>query len=411
MHVLFVHRAFPAQFGRLGLELTERYGWKCSFLIQHLSKCPSPSPAMLEKLTIRTLPAGAAGANSGTPWPQQYGSTIQVGQAVFEALRQAPELWPDLVVGHGGLAPTLFLRGLLNWPIIDYCEYYFAASGRDLTYRIDLPPVEPAAFFPRCINAATLVNLTAADAGYAPTEWQKRSFPERFWPKIDVHFDGVDTQLYRSRPVPRTIAGTSVPADTRIVTYVARGLESMRGFDLFLRLAARIQRERSDVLFVVAGDEEVYYGWDKLRTGSASFKDWAVKQGNYNLSRFLFLGHVEPERLAEVLALSDLHVYLSVPFVLSWSFFNALACGCVVLAADVPPVREVIEPGKTGLVEPLLDGERLAEAALKVLANPAECKPLGKAARALMERKYSLDVAMPALKDFFERVAGKAGRR
>src|SRR5262249_45095283 len=182
---------------------------------------------------------------------------------------------------------------------------------------IDLPPVEPAAFFPRCINAATLVNLTAADAGYAPTEWQKRSFPERFWPKIDVHFDGVDTQLYRPRPVPRTVAGTTVPADTRIVTYVARGVESMRGFDLFLRLAARIQRKRSDVLFVVAGDEEVYYGWDKLRTGSASFKDWAVKQGNYDLSRFLFFGPPAPDRPAAVLGLCHPLVHQSGRFVRS----------------------------------------------------------------------------------------------
>jgi glycosyltransferase involved in cell wall biosynthesis len=407
MHVLFVHRAFPAQFGRLGLELTERYGWKCSFLVQHLSKCPSPSPAMLQKLAIRTLPGSAASPNSSTPWPQQYGSTIQLGQAVFEVVRQTPELWPDLVVGHGGLVPTLFLRGLLSWPTIDYCEYYFAPAGRDLTYRTDLAAVEPAPFFPRCINAATLVNLTSADAGYAPTEWQRRSFPERFWPKIEVHFDGVDTQLYRPRQGLRTIAGSTVPDDTRIVTYVARGLESMRGFDLFLRLASRILRERSNVLFVAAGDEEIYYGWDKLRTGSASFKDWALKQGNYDLSRFVFLGHVEPERLAEVLAQSDLHVYLSVPFVLSWSFFDALASGCVVLAGDVPPVREVIEPGKTGLVEPLMDTERLAETALKVLMKPEQYKPLGRAAREMMERRYNLDVAIPPIKDFFERVAQK----
>jgi glycosyltransferase involved in cell wall biosynthesis len=405
MHVLFVHRAFPAQFGRLGLELTERYGWKCSFLVQHLSKCPSPSPGMLQKLTMRTIPA--SGASSGTPWPQQYGSTIDLGAAVFEVVRQTPELWPDLVVGHGGLVPTLFLRGLLHWPTIDYCEYYFAPAGRDLTYRTDLAVVEPAAFFPRCINAATLVNLTAADAGYAPTEWQRRSFPERFWPKIEVHFDGVDTQLFRPQQLPRMIAGSSVPPDTRIITYVARGLESMRGFDLFLRLAGRILRERPDVLFVVAGDEEVYYGWDKLRTGSATFKEWALKQGNYDLSRFIFLGHIEPERLAEVLALSDLHVYLSVPFVLSWSFFDALAAGCVVLAGDSPPVGEIIEPGKTGLVEPLMDSERLAETALKVLANPAQYKPLGRAAREMMEQHYSLDTTIPAIKDFFERVVQK----
>jgi glycosyltransferase involved in cell wall biosynthesis len=117
----------------------------------------------------------------------------------------------------------------------------------------------------------------------------------------------------------------------------------------------------------------------------------------------VFLGHVAPEQLAEVLCLSDLHVYLTVPFVLSWSLLNAMACGCVVLASDVDPGREVIEPGRNGMVEPLFDTERLAEAALRVLAEPAAFRPLGEAARALMEEKYGLETAIPALKEFFER--------
>src|SRR5262249_48551384 len=111
-----------------------------------------------------------------------------------------------------------------------------------------------------------------------------------------------------------------------------------------------------------------------------------------------------------VLRRSDLHVYLSVPFVLSWSVLNALACGCVVLAGDVPPVREVIEPGRTGLVEPLFDLERLTETALAVLDRPAEFRRLGEAGRRLMEERYSLEVAVPALADFFERSA-RGGRR
>jgi glycosyltransferase involved in cell wall biosynthesis len=198
---------------------------------------------------------------------------------------------------------------------------------------------------------------------------------------------------------------SAIPADTRLVTFAARGLESMRGFDLFLRVAQRISRERSDVLFIVAGDERIYYGWDDLRTGSTSFKAWALSQGDYDLSRFVFLGHVEPEQLAEVLRRSDLHLYLSVPFVLSWSVLDALACGCVVLAGDVPPVREVITPGHNGLIEPLFDVERIAETALRVLRDPAAFAPLRQAARATVEATYALDVAVPGMKAFFERAA------
>lgn len=417
MHVLFIHQAFPAQFGRLALELATRHGWRCSFLIEDLSTCPTPSPAMLERLELHRIPLSAEfRADPPTPWPQIYGRYLELCQGVYDGVRARPDLRPDLVVAHGGRgAPTLFLPELLDCPIVNYCEYYFARSRRDISYRIDLPPAEPASFFPRCINAPTLASLVDCDAGYAPTQWQRDSFPERFRPKIEVHFDGIDTSLYRPRRLGKKQAAAllgdrSLPAGTRVVTYVARGLESMRGFDLFLRVAQRIAQARPDVLFVVVGSEQVYYGWDRLHTGQPSFKQWALAQDTYDLSRFVFLDHVEPERLAELLCLSDLHLYLTVPFVLSWSLLNALACGCVVLASDVPPVREVITPGRTGLVEPLFDVDRLSETALRVLDDRAGHRPLGQAARALVQERYSLDVAVPELREFFERVAS-AGRR
>ena len=110
-------------------------------------------------------------------------------------------LAPDLIVAHGGRgAPTLLLREVVDCPIIIYCEYYFANSHRDISYRIDLPPAEPAPFFPRCINAPTLATLVDCDAGYSATHWQKQSFPRRFHSKIEVHFDGIETELYHPGP-------------------------------------------------------------------------------------------------------------------------------------------------------------------------------------------------------------------
>jgi glycosyltransferase involved in cell wall biosynthesis len=406
MHVLFTHRAFPAQFGQLALELTKRYGWKCSFLIDQISRCPEPSPEMLARLELHQIALPPAfQAERNIPWAQNFGHYLELCQAGFETLKGMRDLRPDLVVGHAGLAPTLFLPELLACPIINYCEYYFARQHCDLTYRIDLPPAEPAPFYPRCINAATLMSLLACDAGYSPTSWQRRSFPQRFWPKIDVHFDGIDTDLYQPRRSDLILKGQRIPPETRVVTFVARGLESMRGFDLFMKVAHRLCCERSDLLFVVAGDEETYYGWDQFHTGQRSFKQWVLSQGDVDLSRFVFLGHVEPAHLAEVLGRSDLHFYLSVPFVLSWSLFNAMACACVILGSDVDPVREVIEPGRSGLLEPLFDIERLTETALRVLDDPGSYRPLGQAARALVEAKYSLDVCIPEIKSYLEQFA------
>jgi glycosyltransferase involved in cell wall biosynthesis len=413
MDLLFVHQAFPAQFGRLALELTRRYGWRCTFLIQHLSRCPTPSREMLERLSLIGVPRDP-NVPTPSPWTQSLGDYLRLCTRVCDAaLARRQELRPDLVVTHAGLGPGLFLPEVFSCPFVGYCEYYLGLRGRDLTYRADLPPVGLAPFYPRCINAATLLGLVDVPSGYTPTQWQRHSFPERFRSKIEVHFDGLDTELYRPRtPAPGEVeallGGRSLSAGTRLVTYVARGLESMRGFDMFLRVAERICRQRSDVLFAVAGSEESYYGWDNQFAGE-SFKQWAVARVDCDLARFVFLGQVEPEQLAVLLARSDLHVYLTVPFVLSWSLLDALACGCVVLASDVPPLREVIEPGVNGLVENLFEVDALAATALKVLDDPGAFRPLGQAARALMEGHYSIEVAVPELKNYFERQACISG--
>jgi glycosyltransferase involved in cell wall biosynthesis len=409
VHVLFIHDAFPAQFGRLALELTKRYGWKCSFLIQSLSSCPTPTVEMLQSLEIIQVPlADEHQSNEGVPWPTIYGKYLDQCQGLFEVLRTRSGLRPDLIVAHGGRgAPSLFLRDVVDCPIAVYCEYFFATSHSDISYRIDLPPAEPAHFFPRCINAPTLVSLVDADAGYSATRWQKESFPKRFHPKIAVGFDGVDTEFYRPGPAPRTIGERTIPAEAKVVTYVARGLESIRGFDLFMKVADRIARQRSEVVFVVVGGEEVHYGWDKLHTGAPSFKQWVLDRGNYDLSRFLFPGRIFPEALADVLRISDLHIHLTAPFVLSWSLFNAMSSGCVVLGSDVAPVRELVAPGVNGLVEPLFDVDRLTDAALRVLADPAGHAPLARAARDTIEENYGLDACIPNLKSIFERIRSR----
>ena len=412
MRVLFLHDAFPAQFGHVALELTRRAGWECHFIVESISNCPTPSAEMMKRLDVRSYPlSDEYRKREATPWPQIYGNFLELCEAAFEAIRRRPELKPDLVVAHGGRgAPTALLRDIVDCPIINYCEYYFGQSHRDISYRIDLPPAEPAQHFPRCINAPVLVSLVDCDSGYSATRWQRDSFPERFRPKIEVHFDGIDDQFYKPGPAPRTIEGRSIPEGTRVVTFVSRGLESIRGFDLFMEVAQRIARERADVLFVVVGGDATYYGWDALHTGQPSFKGWVLGRGGYDLSRFLFLGHVAPERLAEILRMTDLHLYLTAPFVLSWSMLDAMSSGAVVLGSDVPPVVEVIEAGVNGLIEPLYDVDRLTETALKVLNDPAAFAPLGQAARRTIEERYSIDVALPKLQDYFERVAS-AGRR
>lgn len=406
MKVVFQHQAFPAQFGKVALELTKRYGWDCTCMIESYSKCPTPDPEMLEKLEIlQVLPPVFETPDRRTPWPQTYGRYLLHCQSFFHAACNRISGTPDLVISHGGRGPlSLFLPERFQCPIINYSEFYFAQSHRDISYRIDLPQVEPAPFFPRCINAPTLLGMVDCVAGYSATRFQRKSFPKRFLPKIEVHFDGVDTELYKPRKVERRIMGTVIPPDTKIITYAARGLESMRGFDMFARAAEQISATIPNVLFVVCGSDETYYGWDSLHTKGVPFREWTFqKYPNIDPNRFLFLGQVLPTELADIMCMSDLHIYLTVPFVLSWSLVDALASGCLVLAADVEPVREFVVPGKSGELVPFFDVDELSRRAISMLRHSP--RDYRKRARDSIVEHFSIEVAIPRLKDFFERIA------
>ncbi len=213
----------------------------------------------------------------------------------------------------------------------------------------------------------------------------------------------MDTDLWRPLPgLPRTLGDLSLPDDVKLVTYATRGMESMRGFDIFMKVARKIADRRKDVLFVIAGQDRVCYGGDQAITGSKTFKQWVLSQDNYDLSRFLFVGLLPPAVLAQLFNLSDLHIYLTVPFVLSWSLMNALACGATILASDTAPVREMIQPEANGLLADFFDVDGMVEQALEVLDHPERYRHLGAAGVEMIREKYSLEVCLPKMLELYE---------
>ena len=401
MHVLFVHKNFPAQFGHIASHLVRERGWECTFVSERPSR---------ELGGVRTIQYSTRGGSTESTHyaSRTFENAVWHAAGVHDALRAVRSMLdPDLIVGHSGFGSTLFLRELFpDAPIVNYFEYFYRPRDSDLDFRHDVPVAEADRLRSPARNAMILLDLEYCAAGYTPTEFQFSLMPEAYRPKLRVLHDGIDTSFWRSREVEgRAVGNLQLAEGERLVTYCSRGLESMRGFDVFMRAAKRICDARDDVRFVIVGENRVAYGGDQRFTGGKSFRDWVLEQDDYDLSRIHFVGRQPPDVLAQLISLGDLHVYLTVPFVLSWSVFDAMACQATLLASDTAPVREVVTDGETGLLSDFFDHEALAERALEVLAEPSRFASLGANARALVQERYAMDVVMPEMTAFYESVA------
>lgn len=400
MHVLFVHPNFPAQFGHVADHLARERGYRCTFVSEKRDGRAGPIEC------VKYVNKG--GATKQTHYcSRTFENAVWHAHAVYEALAARPDIRPDLVVGHSGFGTTLFLGELYGCPVVNYFEYFYRAKGSDMDYRPEFPVAPLDGLRARARNAMILLDLDNCDAGYSPTYWQRNRFPATHHDKIRVIFDGIDTAVWRPELGPlREVGGVTIPRDKKVVTYATRGMESMRGFDIFMKTAKRLCDARDDVIFVIAGEDRVCYGGDLKHTGGKSFKEWVLSQGDYDLSRFLFVGRVPPVELARLFNLTDLHCYLTVPFVLSWSLLNAMACGAVILASKTPPVQEVILPNRTGLLADFFDVDEWVAVANRVLDDPPAHRPLGEAAAALIHDRYRMEVCLPKMAGLFEGVVG-----
>jgi glycosyltransferase involved in cell wall biosynthesis len=273
--------------------------------------------------------------------------------------------------------------------------------------RKEFPPTEGVRLFNAMYHTPTYLHLHAVDAGYTPTHYQLSTAPAELRHKLRVIFDGVDCAFFERRPIlrPAPFRGLTIGPRTRVVTYVSRGLESVRGFDIFMQVAKRICGEIDDVIFLIAGQERTEYGYEMHHIKHPSFKQYVLAQDHYNPMRFHFLGLIPPTELATLYSLSDLHIYLTVPYVLSWSLVQAMAAGCTILSSATAPVQEVIEHGVHGLLGDFYDVEGLARQAVAVLRDPEAYRLLGQAARARVLERYEQQRCIGELIKFFEDVA------
>ncbi len=301
MHVLFVHQNFPAQFGHIARHLIRTRGWTCTFV----SKTPAGKVDGIEKVAYTTT----GGARETTHYcSRTFENAVWHAHGVYEACKARPDLRPDLIVGHSGFGSTVYLPELYpDVPIINYFEFYYHSHQSDMDFRPEFPPSELDFLRARSRNAMLLLDLETCRRGYSPTRFQQTRFPEIYQPKIDVIFDGIETDIFQRRQgVPRKIGDRIIPPTTRVVTYVSRGFEAMRGFDIFMRVAKRIYEQFPDVVFAVVGSDRICYGGDEKHIEHRTFREHVMAQAAYDRDKFIFTGLLGVSKLVDLWSISDL---------------------------------------------------------------------------------------------------------
>ncbi|MBR0904591.1 glycosyltransferase family 4 protein [Bradyrhizobium liaoningense] len=388
---LFIHQNMPAQFLHMCRYLRDR-GHRIAFITRNQAN----ELVKVQKVTYELSREPKADIH---PYLQGPESGVLHGQAVYRAtaalLKQ--NFNPDLVVGHAGWGETLFMKDLLpKTPLLSYFEFFYQAQGRDLDFDPEYPSTVDNQLSTRFKNTVNLIAMESCDWGLTPTQWQFSTYPLHFQSKMSVIHEGIDTKAIRPQDVAAftTATGKTLHKGQKIVTYVARNLEPYRGFHIFMRAIPEIQRRHPDAEILIVGSEGVSYG-RRLPEGD-SYKKRLLSEVSFNADTVHFTGHLETEQFRKVMQVSSAHVYLTYPFVLSWSLLEAMASGCLIVGSRTPPVEEVIAHRVNGLLVDFFNVNELADAVCEVLARPEKFKRLRDAARATAVARFDLEtVSLP----------------
>lgn len=409
MNILFIHQNFPGQFKHLAPALVGK-GHRVVALTLRVKEPGKWQGVEMLPYQIRRKPAQGL-----HPWLADFETKMLRAEACYaEASKlKVKGFMPDVIIAHPGWGESMFLRDL--WPearIGLYCELYYQAQKGDVNFDPEFPNKssgqEPVRL--RLKNLNNILHGEVGDLGISPTEFQANTFPESVRQKISVIHDGIDTNVVKPDPDVRfpLEEGTYLTRDDEVITFVNRNLEPYRGYHVFMRALPELLKKRPNAQVLIVGGDEVSYGakppkgqtWkqiyiDEVR-GRIPTSDW---------QRVHFLGKVRYKRFLKLLQVSRCHVYLTYPFVLSWSLIEAMSAGAAIVASNTAPLREVIEHDRTGRLFPFFDGEEMVDQICELLGDSQLRERLGHAARAFAVEHYDLQsVCLPRQLDWIERL-------
>ncbi|MEM9551976.1 MAG: glycosyltransferase family 4 protein [Pseudomonadota bacterium] len=292
---------------------------------------------------------------------------------------------PDIIIGHTGWGELLFFKDLWpDVPVIGFFEYYYRMTGGPVGFDPNEPPNEDTPFLLRARNSVPCASIDVVDQGLAPTHWQADRFPSFIRDRLYVCHDGIRTDMLLPKPKVQLGLGRlerPLTRDDEVFTYLARNLEHTRGYHVFMRALPKIQRARPKARVIVLGGTDVSYGRKSQHPGGLRAEMESEVGGEIDWERTHFLGQVPYSSYCEIVQLSRCHIYLTMPFVLSWSLLEAMSMQATIVASDVAPVREAVSHGETGMLVDFFDPDGLASQVIDVLANPGAYAHLGPAAR------------------------------
>lgn len=384
MNILFLHRNFPGQYRHIATSLLAEGGHR-------LAAIRSPTGVDIPGIQTRVFKPSRDPGRETHHYTRNFEQSVLNGQSVY---RECIELRktgfvPDVICAHSGYGMAFFVQEAFPQArLMGLFEWYYRAHGSDADFLPDEPMDTDKACRLEMRNASILTDLARCDRAISPTGFQRDQFPKKFHDVIDVIHEGIDTDYFS----PADEGGLALPnLDLRgkgpIVTYATRGMEPYRGFPQFMAAAEKLQARIPDVQIVIAGTDRVAYG--KQLPDGKTFRELMLEtHSDLDLSRLHFTGHLPYREYRSLLRASDAHVYLTVPFVLSWSLMEAMATGCLIVASDTAPVHEVMTDKENGLLVDFFDVDALTNRLVAALTHPTEMAPLRVAATQTIKDRY-----------------------